>query len=218
MAGGITRPRMLVTGFGPFPGAPENPTEALIDHLQARPPVIAADVRLCVLPVDYGAIDAVLAAEASACEPDIAVHFGLAQGAAGFRLEDVARNEIAAGRPDAGGCQPEKTVIGDGPAEIVSGLPLDLIERRLRDASLPVERSRNAGGYLCNYVFYQSCGARLTDLAPAMAGFVHVPWTDTLRDRHAPEAPAISFGELTAGAEIVLAACVEVFLSRSPSR
>jgi len=31
-------PKLLVTGFGPFPGAPENPTEVLMRSLAAEPP------------------------------------------------------------------------------------------------------------------------------------------------------------------------------------
>ncbi len=30
-------PRLLITGFGPFPGAPENPTERLVKALAAEP-------------------------------------------------------------------------------------------------------------------------------------------------------------------------------------
>ncbi len=213
---GVRRPRMLVTGFEPFPGAPENPTEALVAHFLADTPALEAEMRFAILPVDYGTVAAALAAGADGFHPDIAIHFGLAQSAAGFRLEEVARNEIVALRPDNTGKHPGMAAICDGAAELASTLPLDRIEYDLRAAGLPVERSRDAGGYLCNYVFYHSRGARVTGLDASVSGFVHVPWTDTMRDRHAPGAPAISFDELTAGAGIVMKACLEDWLSRSP--
>ena len=212
---GVRRPRMLVTGFEPFPGAPENPTEALIAHFAEAPPALDAEMRFAVLPVDYGTVADALAGHADGFHPDIAIHFGLAQTATGFRLEEVARNEIAASRPDNSGSQPASAAICDGAAEIASGLPLDAIETRLRAAGLPVERSRDAGGYLCNYVFYHACAGRVAGLAAPVAGFVHVPWTDAMRDRHAPHAAAISFDELTAGARIVMQEALAAFLSRS---
>lgn len=207
-------PRMLVTGFEPFPGAPQNPTEALIAHFAGNPPALEAEMRFAVLPVDYGTVSTALATHVDGFEPDIAIHFGLAQSAIGFRLEEVARNEIAAGRPDNSGGQPTASAICEGVSEIASGLPLDIIETRLRGAGLPVERSRDAGGYLCNYVFYHSCGGRVEGLAAPVAGFIHVPWIDTMRDAHAPGAAAISFDELTTGAGIVMAASLEQFQER----
>ncbi|MBN8921382.1 MAG: hypothetical protein J0H62_12185, partial [Rhizobiales bacterium] len=51
--------RILVTGFGPFPGAPRNPTQALVARLaRLRRPVLA-DVAVIdhIFPVSYGAVD-----------------------------------------------------------------------------------------------------------------------------------------------------------------
>jgi pyroglutamyl-peptidase len=53
------RLRILITGFGPFPGAPYNPTQALVMRLlRLRRPAFS-DVELCghIFPVTYKAVD-----------------------------------------------------------------------------------------------------------------------------------------------------------------
>ena len=52
-------PRILVTGFGPFPGAPYNPTETLVERLlRLRRPAFENITRIGhVFPVTYAAVD-----------------------------------------------------------------------------------------------------------------------------------------------------------------
>ena len=57
-AGEKDLPRVLVTGFEPFPGAPVNPTQWLVERLRNEPPSLRgmAAFRAELLPVDYRAI------------------------------------------------------------------------------------------------------------------------------------------------------------------
>ena len=90
-------PRILVTGFSVFPGAPVNPTEALVGILNDDPPAgegIDA-FRADILAVEYATIAGRLSAIGREFMPDIAIHFGLARECRGFRLERVARNSHA---------------------------------------------------------------------------------------------------------------------------
>ncbi|NWG26882.1 MAG: pyroglutamyl-peptidase I, partial [Pseudorhodoplanes sp.] len=77
----MARPRcILVTGFGPFPGAPSNPTMALVRHLaRLRRPALS-DVRLVghIFPTSYAAVDRELPALIRQHCPDAVVMFGLA--------------------------------------------------------------------------------------------------------------------------------------------
>src|SRR5690554_802095 len=72
-------PRLLVTGFGAFPGAPENPTEALVRALAEEPPARfgAGALRAAVLPTDYRRSWPALRRLYGAFAPDLVVHFGL---------------------------------------------------------------------------------------------------------------------------------------------
>ena len=96
-------PRILVTGFGPFPGAPENPTEWLVAELTRQAGHPDYDLVSAVLPVDYALAGPALDAAAAEARPDIAIHFGLAAGAAGFRLERLASHHQDHSLPDNAG-------------------------------------------------------------------------------------------------------------------
>jgi pyroglutamyl-peptidase len=200
-------PRVLVTGFEPFPGAPVNPTERLVAALRAAPPLLdaIAAFRAEVLPVDYDAVGPRLSAIGRAFAPDIAIHFGLATECAGFRLERFARNRFEADLPDNAGLRREPGAICAGPETLPSGLPLDVIARRLSGMGLPVEWSDDAGGYLCNTVFMLSRAQACESFAPAMSGFVHVPLTGK------GGAFALRDADLEAGALAIVAACVEAW-------
>ena len=203
-------PRILVTGFSVFPGAPINPTEALVRILQDDPPDgegIAA-FRADVLAVEYATIADRLSAIGRVFLPDIAIHFGLARECAGFRLERVARNSHGAARPDQAGDMPSTTQVCAGPDLLPSTLPLDMIAERLGEAGLPVEWSDDAGGYLCNTVFMLSAAHACNGMRPQMVGFVHLP---ALREAEPTNARAMGIDDLVAGARIVIDACVDAW-------
>lgn len=174
-------PRVLVTGFEPFPGAPVNPTEWLVKSLTEEPPVDHLEhveaFRAAVLPVDYAAVGPRLSELGRDFAPDVAIHFGLADEASGFRLERLARNRFAADRPDNSGALRDAGQVCAGPDTLDSGLPLHAIHDRFAEMNLPVEWSDDAGGYLCNTVFMLSRAKACDGFAPAISGFIHVPLT-----------------------------------------
>ncbi|MCV0396336.1 MAG: pyroglutamyl-peptidase I [Rhizobiaceae bacterium] len=198
-------PRVLVTGFEPFPGAPVNPTEWLVGELQAQPPQISgvAAFRAEVLPVDYARVGPALSDIGRAFSPDIAIHFGLARECGGFRLERMARNSLTNARPDNAGRMPEAEAICDGPPVLPSKLPLEAIHARLQVMDLPAEWSDDAGGYLCNMVMMLSLAHACDGFAPSMSGFVHVPLTG--------EGAPLSRDRLLAGALAVIGESVAAF-------
>jgi len=215
MAGGGREhlPRLLVTGFEPFPGAPVNPTQRLVELLRADPPMIngIAAFRAETLPVDYAAIGPRLADLGRDFAPDIAIQFGLARNCAGFRLERVAQNRFAAARPDNASFCPADGCICEGPPLLPSTLPLQAIHDALVAAGLPVEWSDDAGGYLCNMAMTLTLAGACPPFRPQMAGFIHVPPLD-----EAPHASA-AFDEaaLLQGATIAMRQCADAWASRS---
>lgn len=204
-SGAMSRPRILVTGFTPFPGAPVNPTQHLIQSLRQWPQWLESlgEIRLAVLPVEYGAVPGELEALGRDFAPDIAVHFGLSARATGFTLERLARNANAIGRVDNSGSLPPAAIF-DGDADIASTLPLQAIARQLEGQGLPVAWSDDAGGYLCNYTFYLACSPRFSGYRPSMAGFIHVP---PLLDDDPDNPHAMNMDTLLAGARVVLDTC-----------
>jgi pyroglutamyl-peptidase len=155
---------VLVTGFGPFPGQPVNPTESIVDamagldHVVAH--VLATSYRLAVEQLD----DLV-----AMVDPAAVVAFGVAADATGIRLEEVARARVGA-RVDVEG----RTSGGPAAGEPVrSRLPLGDLADALVAAGLPVQPSDDAGDYVCNHLFHHLVTAPA--LAERPVGFVHVP-------------------------------------------
>ena len=200
-------PRLLVTGFGVFPGAPVNPTEKLVRALREAPPPLdgVGAFRAELLDVDYATISGRLSEIGRSFSPDIAIHFGLARECSGFRLERTARNSHRDARPDNSGALPASGRVCDGDETYPSSLPLDDIHAALAGAGLPVEWSDDAGGYLCNTVFTLSRAHACDGLAPAMSGFVHVP---PLREAEPENPRTLAFDDLMRGALIIIDLCV----------
>lgn len=173
----MNRPlRVLVTGFGRFPGAPVNPTANLARALAARrrPGLgdLAPTVR--VLPTTWEAVrqfDAVL----DATDPDIVLMLGLAARRRHICIETRAIN-AASRSPDASRQHAAGRVlaVGGKPAIGCTCAPVPLV-RALREARLPARASRDAGRYLCNALAYRVYGHAQATGRPCLAVFVHIP-------------------------------------------
>lgn len=166
--------RILLTGFGSFPGVPENASAAVVEQL-ATAAASLPDVRIvpAILPVDWEIAPKQVAELIADERPDIALHFGVSRRAKGIVIETVARNCCVA-REDTCGRLPRSENIDLGGAErLAATFPVQAIRNRLLSKGLPVELSEDAGAYLCNAVLYatlRACGGSGT-----RAGFIHLP-------------------------------------------
>ena len=95
--------RILITGFGPFPGAPVNPTQPLVARLAKRRRPAFSDVERIphIFPVSYSAVDRELPALLARHRPDALLMFGLASRTPFIRVETRARNAVTMLWPDA---------------------------------------------------------------------------------------------------------------------
>src|SRR5260370_29293547 len=96
---------ILLTGFGPFPGAPFNPTGPLVTELARwRTPALRNIRRVAhVFATSYGAVDRELPALLARQPPDALVMFGLAPRPRHIRIDPRARNALTGALPDASG-------------------------------------------------------------------------------------------------------------------
>lgn len=177
------RPRLLLTGFGPFGGGRRNPSEQILPAVAAALSD-EAEVVTAVLPVEYAAATAEIRRLIGAHSPGLVVSLGLAGGRQAIGVERVAINLAEARIPDESGAQPidEPLVAGAPPAHFAS-LPVLAMAEAIVAAGLPGEVSYSAGTFVCNAVMF----AALDELASAArhrssdgallprAGFVHVP-------------------------------------------
>ena len=165
--------RLLICGFGPFPGAPDNPSARIVERLEAQawaPPGWTA--AYAAIPTTWaGAFEAVVAALRSSPVEAVLV-IGVAPGATALRVETQARRHGGETRPDAAGATCASAAIpANGPAIAAADLPADAMVAAIAAQGLPAEVSTDAGDYLCNHVFYRL----LTEARSIRAAFLHIP-------------------------------------------
>jgi pyroglutamyl-peptidase len=203
---------ILLSGFGPFPGTPSNPTGALVQRLaRLRRPALA-DVRLVphVFQTSYEAVDRELPQLLSQLRPDAVLMFGLATRASALQVETRARNAVSALVLDAQGRQAASLCIAPGgPDALLFRVPATRLALAARKARIQAVTSRDAGRYLCNYLCWRAIEAAARPAGPSFAAFVHVP---KLRQaavrRGARGARRWRMGDLLRGGEAILLAAV----------
>ena len=170
--------RVLVTGFGPFPGAPSNPTMPLVARLTElrRPALDAVELTGHIFHVTHQTVDRELPELIARLHPHTLLMFGLADRTAYLRVETRARNAVATLRPDADGNLAEKgSIVSGGPDALMFGPHTARLLRAARATGIDARASRDAGSYLCNYLSWRAIEATQTPGGPALAAFIHVP-------------------------------------------
>jgi pyroglutamyl-peptidase len=206
--------RVLIAGFGPFPGAPFNPSAALAQALaRRRRPALAGAIRTAhVFATAYAAVDRDIK-KLLAAKPDVMLIFGLAGRRRHLCIETRARNAVSIVFPDAHRYRPPAPVIAaNEPALQYGNAPFMRLRDAARASGVPSRLSRDAGRYLCNYVYWRML-RHARGGAPLIA-FVHIP---PLRRASRPKAkrPAPSLHQLTRAAEAMLVALVAAYRERS---
>lgn len=169
--------RILVTGFGPFPGAPFNPTMPLVERLTQlrRPAFDDVDLRGHIFHVTYDTVDRELPELLTRHQPQAMLSFGLAAETRFMRVESRARNAITTTMPDADRNRSRKASIVSGADAMLFGPHTAKLLRAALATGIDARPSRNAGNYLCNYLSWRAIEATTKPGGPLLAAFVHVP-------------------------------------------
>lgn len=179
---------LLLTGFGPFPGAPVNPTGPLVRALARRGRHGPGGMRRIahVFETSYAAVDRELPDLLARARPHALIMFGLAPRTRQIRIETRARNALATTIADASGQLPPTRVISANAAPAIRlRLPAPRLLAAVRSAGLRVALSADAGSYLCNYLSWRASEAAQRGHAPRVVAFVHVPSVRLARTRPA---------------------------------
>jgi pyroglutamyl-peptidase len=200
---------VLIGGFGRFPGAPFNPSGLVARELaRRRRPALAGTRRLAhVFATRYADVDRELPALLARERPDIVLLFGLASRARHLRIEEIARNRMSVLFPDAGGFRPARPVIASGRAALRNPRPLARLIEAAQDAGVRAAPSRNAGSYLCNYIYWRALEAARAPGGPRLVAFVHVPLIRRkMRPISAERRRVYRLGDLVRASEAILVA------------
>jgi pyroglutamyl-peptidase len=171
------KPRILITGFGAFPGAPHNPTIPLVGGLMRlrRPAFDDVELSSHIFHVTYAAVDRELPRLLSKHRPHTLLMFGLAARTPYLRIETRARNAITTIWPDADGTRVRKGSIAPRADALTFGPHTVKLLRAALASGIDARLSRDAGSYLCNYLSWRVMEATRHDDGPRLAAFIHVP-------------------------------------------
>jgi pyroglutamyl-peptidase len=183
-------PGVLVTGFEPFGGEADNPSQRIAQALHGTS-IAGHRVVGAVLPTEFARVGAVLHGLIARHRPELVLAVGQAGGRAEVSLERVAINLIDARIPDNAGVQPvDAPVVAGAPDAYFSTLPLKAMLGALRDAGIPATLSHTAGTFVCNHAFFALAHRLARGRRKVRGGFVHVPYLPEQAARH-PGAPSL---------------------------
>jgi pyroglutamyl-peptidase len=198
--------RILLTGFGPFPGAPTNPTIPLVTRLTAlrRPALDDVELSSHIFHVTYRTVDRELPELIARNRPHAMLMFGLAARTAHMRIETRARNAVTTTFPDADRAIARKGSIVPSAHPVAFGPHTARLLSAARATGIDARSSRDAGSYLCNYLSWRAIEATRTEHGPRLAAFIHIP----LLTRNATAVPRgstrITLDELVDAGEAML--------------
>lgn len=163
----------LLTGFEAFGGRAANASWDAIAALDGAR-LDGVLIRCVRLPVVWGGTADPLRRALDRWRPDYVLCLG--EGRPGrYSVETAAVNRVAA-HPDNRGALPgREAVIPGGPAGYPTALPADAVVDALAKAGYPVERSLDAGRFLCEECFYTILHLGRERRMSAPHGFLHVP-------------------------------------------
>ena len=166
--------RVLVTAFGPFPGAPSNPTMALVRELERRHGQRLARLSISlhtrILPVRFAQVEDALAAALDAVRPDVVLHLGLAGRRKTLSVELRAVNRLGTLRPDAARTFAASRMVAPGaPFQRIARWPAYAI-RAAMDHYAVTRLSSDAGDYVCNQTLFLTLAR-----TAGPVGFIHIP-------------------------------------------
>jgi pyroglutamyl-peptidase len=176
-------PRLLVTGFGPFPGISKNPSEIVAGAIARSPRWrhLGIEVRTVPLSTTYAALARELLPAIQGFAPDALLMIGVAGRSREVRVETRGINRASILLPDAAKIRPERWVRPGEPRLRRSRAHPARQVATLRRRGWQARPSIDAGPYLCNASYFMALDSPIPVL------FVHIPRPGRAR-RRAPGA------------------------------
>ncbi|WP_153462936.1 MULTISPECIES: pyroglutamyl-peptidase I [Sediminibacillus] len=194
--------KILLTGFEPFLGMSENPTE-LVTRKFAGKTLLGMEIIGHILPVDFQNASKQLITQVDQLQPDMIVSLGLAAGRNQITPERVAINCMD-GEPDnVGNSYQDKKIADNGPDGYFSTLPIRNLVKALQQTGIPAGISNSAGTYLCNQIMYTASHYIETSDIDCRTGFIHMPAHHELALAN-PKLPSWSLNDLNTAVEVIL--------------
>lgn len=173
--------KILVTGFEPFNGRDINPSQLILERLEAPKDIVLIKA---LLPVEFKATTKILKDLLKEHHPDVVLSLGQAGNRPEISVERVAINldnvRSSNGKrdlPDNAGDTPvDEPIVEGAPTAYFSTLPVWELVKAIQEVDVKAAVSYTAGTYVCNHVMYTVLHEFATKYPHMKAGFIHVPF------------------------------------------
>ncbi len=200
-------PWLLLTGFGPFPGVEQNPTELIAARLDGRT-IGGVRIKSEVLEVNFEGVADRLGSHLAASAPIATVHLGVAVQAREVRVERRAVNLKEAAIPDVSGQHFSGSPIDKKMATNAiqeTSFDVDSVVAAVRGKGFAARGSDDAGRYVCNCTYYHALRIFGARSIPSL--FVHIPPVGSRPEEN--ENDVWTSDRLTQGVEVALKATLD---------
>ncbi len=164
---------LLLTGFDAFGGASVNPSASIVEAIAAK----AHDTVVGkVLPTSF--VRAATAIEQLLLDhrPCVTLMLGVHAKARQLVFERRARNrDHSLALDNDGERHLDQLVVPRGPEQYLGTLPWQALHDRARLVGIAAVDSDDAGGFVCNHVYYRAAHCVATRGLSTRVGFVHLP-------------------------------------------
>ena len=168
---------ILVTGFEPFGGETTNASWEAAKKLDGwRHDGFTAVARL--LPCAYDSSVKKLLGEIEAIRPAALLMIGQAARRAAVSVERFARNlDDAAAADNDGVLRRTMRISDDSPERLEATASASAVAKAMQDAGIPARISTDAGGFVCNHLYFGALRYLGGQGSAIPAVFVHLPVT-----------------------------------------
>lgn len=165
--------RILVSGFRPFLGRAENPSQLILDEITKEYGAMIT----CLLPVEFENAYKTLNEAVGVFKPEIVLMMGMAEKRPKIALEKVALNWNETTHQDEACFKPESGKIDQvSELALMTEYPVDELNQFLKLRSHEIDISFSAGTFVCNNLYYKI----LRNHKGIKALFIHVPPVEDL--------------------------------------
>ena len=168
---------ILITGFEPFGGERVNASWEAAKKLEGwRHGDYTAVARL--LPCAYDSSVKKLIHAIETVRPEAILMTGQAARRGAVCVERFARNlDAAAAADNDGALRTALRISRAAPEWLEAAAPVSAIARAIKKAGIPARVSRNAGGFVCNHLYFGALQYLSDTRSAARAVFLHLPAT-----------------------------------------
>ena len=165
--------RVLVTGFEPFGGHPENVSWEVARRVSCYS-ADGLELAVELLPVSFTRVAHSLHKAVERYAPDVVIMLGQSALTDRVKLERVALNLMDSAMGDNDGYKPSEEPIYSGENNaLFTTLPIKRLHAAIVDEGIPAKISNSAGVYVCNRLYYEAL--RMCKCGTMQALFIHLP-------------------------------------------